>query len=229
MLARDRSTISWRCPTLAFRTREGRFLPGGDRMAERGSGVDRRRWNRRRSATFLSDSKGGTDMPAKSQAQQKAAGAALSAKRGETKKGELKGASKRNVRIDERKAARGIRRDQAQRACPRRNRQTEAQNRQSPVQQKPAAETAGFRRSFSGRSRNLPAPPAALHLVADDLLVAMPPHHLLLDHDAADLCACGRSNAWPWPAPARQSPSILPVPLHPPTKGRISSYDFRLL
>lgn len=33
-------------------------------------------------------------MPAKSQAQQMAAGAALSAKRGETKKSELKGASK---------------------------------------------------------------------------------------------------------------------------------------
>ncbi|MCC2687940.1 MAG: hypothetical protein K0S21_743 [Rhizobiaceae bacterium] len=33
-------------------------------------------------------------MPAKSQAQQKAAGAALSAKRGETKKSQLKGASK---------------------------------------------------------------------------------------------------------------------------------------
>ena len=33
-------------------------------------------------------------MPAKSQAQQKAAGAALSAKRGEMKVGELKGASK---------------------------------------------------------------------------------------------------------------------------------------
>ena len=33
-------------------------------------------------------------MPAKSAAQQKAAGAALSAKRGETKVGELKGASK---------------------------------------------------------------------------------------------------------------------------------------
>lgn len=33
-------------------------------------------------------------MPAKSKAQQKAAGAALSAKRGETKKGDLKGASK---------------------------------------------------------------------------------------------------------------------------------------
>ncbi|MHB2264630.1 DUF3008 family protein [Aliihoeflea sp. PC F10.4] len=33
-------------------------------------------------------------MPAKSKAQQKAAGAALSAKRGETKKTELKGASK---------------------------------------------------------------------------------------------------------------------------------------
>lgn len=34
------------------------------------------------------------EMPAKSRAQQKAAGAALSAKRGETKKGDLKGASK---------------------------------------------------------------------------------------------------------------------------------------
>jgi hypothetical protein len=33
-------------------------------------------------------------MPAKSKAQQEAAGAALSAKRGETKKSELKGASK---------------------------------------------------------------------------------------------------------------------------------------
>lgn len=33
-------------------------------------------------------------MPTKSSAQQKAAGAALSAKRGETKKSELKGASK---------------------------------------------------------------------------------------------------------------------------------------
>jgi hypothetical protein len=37
---------------------------------------------------------GGSAMPAKSKAQQKAAGAALSAKRGEIKKSELKGASK---------------------------------------------------------------------------------------------------------------------------------------
>ena len=36
-------------------------------------------------------------MPAKSKAQQKAAGAALSAKRGETPKGKLKGASKEMV------------------------------------------------------------------------------------------------------------------------------------
>lgn len=36
-------------------------------------------------------------MPAKSKAQQKAAGAALSAKRGETKKSALKGASKQMV------------------------------------------------------------------------------------------------------------------------------------
>jgi hypothetical protein len=35
-----------------------------------------------------------TDMPAKSAAQQKAAGAALSAKRGDTPKSKLKGASK---------------------------------------------------------------------------------------------------------------------------------------
>ena len=36
-------------------------------------------------------------MPAKSKAQQKAAGAALSAKRGDTKKSELKGASRSMV------------------------------------------------------------------------------------------------------------------------------------
>jgi hypothetical protein len=36
-------------------------------------------------------------MPAKSKAQQKAAGAALSAKRGDTPKGKLKGASKQMV------------------------------------------------------------------------------------------------------------------------------------
>src|SRR5690606_37920253 len=40
---------------------------------------------------------GGWEMPAKSQAQQKAAGAALSAKRGDTKKSDLKGASKSMV------------------------------------------------------------------------------------------------------------------------------------
>ena len=39
-------------------------------------------------------------MPAKSKAQQKAAGAALSAKRGETKKSELKGASKGMVETE---------------------------------------------------------------------------------------------------------------------------------
>ena len=38
--------------------------------------------------------KGEDPMPAKSKAQQKAAGAALSAKRGETKKSDLKGASR---------------------------------------------------------------------------------------------------------------------------------------
>lgn len=36
-------------------------------------------------------------MPAKSKSQQKAAGAALAAKRGETRKGELKGASREMV------------------------------------------------------------------------------------------------------------------------------------
>jgi hypothetical protein len=41
--------------------------------------------------------KGDNLMPAKSKAQQKAAGAALSAKRGETPKSELKGASKQMV------------------------------------------------------------------------------------------------------------------------------------
>ena len=39
-------------------------------------------------------SEGVTDMPAKSKAQQKAAGAALAAKRGEVKKSSLQGASK---------------------------------------------------------------------------------------------------------------------------------------
>jgi hypothetical protein len=38
-----------------------------------------------------------SEMPAKSKAQQKAAGAALSAKRGETPKSKLKGASKQMV------------------------------------------------------------------------------------------------------------------------------------
>ena len=40
-------------------------------------------------------------MPAKSAAQQKAAGAALSAKRGETPKGKLKGASKSMLSMSE--------------------------------------------------------------------------------------------------------------------------------
>ncbi len=50
-------------------------------------------------------------MPATSKAQQKAAGAALSAKRGETKKSELKGASREMYEFDERKAAGGVCRD----------------------------------------------------------------------------------------------------------------------
>ena len=42
-------------------------------------------------------------MPAKSAAQQKAAGAALSAKRGDTPKGELKGASKSMMSMSEKR------------------------------------------------------------------------------------------------------------------------------
>lgn len=45
----------------------------------------------------MSDLEGIKPMPAKSKKQQKAAGAALSAKRGETKKSSLKGASKEMV------------------------------------------------------------------------------------------------------------------------------------
>jgi hypothetical protein len=43
---------------------------------------------------FSPEQQGDLPMPAKSKSQQKAAGAALSAKRGDTKKSELKGASK---------------------------------------------------------------------------------------------------------------------------------------
>jgi hypothetical protein len=46
--------------------------------------------------------KGALVMPAKSAAQQKAAGAALSAKRGDTSKGKLKGASKSMMSMSER-------------------------------------------------------------------------------------------------------------------------------
>ena len=53
-------------------------------------------------------------MPAKSAAQQKAAGAALSAKRGKTSPSKLKGASRRHVQIDERETARRVCLDQAQ-------------------------------------------------------------------------------------------------------------------
>ena len=53
-------------------------------------------------------------MPAKSKAQQKAAGAALSAKRGETPKSKLKGASKQMVEVDERVAASRLRQRQPQ-------------------------------------------------------------------------------------------------------------------
>ena len=42
-------------------------------------------------------------MPAKSKAQQKAAGAALSAKRGDTPKSELKGPAKSMVKMSEKK------------------------------------------------------------------------------------------------------------------------------
>ena len=53
-------------------------------------------------------------MPAKSKKQQMAAGAALSAKRGERPVSSLKGASREMVELDERKAARGIRAHEAQ-------------------------------------------------------------------------------------------------------------------
>ena len=53
-------------------------------------------------------------MPAKSAAQQKAAGAALSAKRGDTPKSALEGRFAPDGRIDEREAARGFRVDQTQ-------------------------------------------------------------------------------------------------------------------
>jgi hypothetical protein len=51
----------------------------------------------RRRVRSMGRRQGGIAMPAKSKAQQMAAGAALSAKRGETKKSELKGASKEMV------------------------------------------------------------------------------------------------------------------------------------
>ena len=52
-------------------------------------------------------------MPAKSAAQQKAAGAALSAKRGDTPKSELKGASKSMMSMSEKELEK-MRIDQAQ-------------------------------------------------------------------------------------------------------------------
>ena len=52
-------------------------------------------------------------MPAKSKAQQKAAGAALAVKRGDAKKSDLKGASKGDGRVDDRGRARGARQHQA--------------------------------------------------------------------------------------------------------------------
>ena len=53
-------------------------------------------------------------MPAKSKAQQKAAGAALAAKRGDIKKSELKGASKSMEKSMTEERARGAGLDQAQ-------------------------------------------------------------------------------------------------------------------
>ena len=53
-------------------------------------------------------------MPAKSKAQQKAAGAALAAKRGEQKVERTQGAREVDVQVDEREAARRVRLDQAQ-------------------------------------------------------------------------------------------------------------------
>jgi hypothetical protein len=52
-------------------------------------------------AGAFSPLKGEIEMPAKSKSQQKAAGAALSAKRGDTPKSELKGASKSMMSMSE--------------------------------------------------------------------------------------------------------------------------------
>jgi hypothetical protein len=52
-------------------------------------------------SSSVNRSKGERTMPAKSKAQQKAAGAALSAKRGDTPKSELKGASKSMMSMSE--------------------------------------------------------------------------------------------------------------------------------
>jgi hypothetical protein len=63
--------------------------------------ADAPQWLRRRNSTehlrVFSPVERRSEMPAKSKAQQMAAGAALSAKRGEKKKSELKGASKQMV------------------------------------------------------------------------------------------------------------------------------------
>jgi hypothetical protein len=55
----------------------------------------------RRRVVETRDTEEETVMPAKSKAQQKAAGAALSAKRGDTPKSELKGASKSMLSMSE--------------------------------------------------------------------------------------------------------------------------------
>jgi hypothetical protein len=58
-------------------------------------------WNRPSAMRIFSTHRGDTAMPAKSAAQQKAAGAALSAKRGDTPKSKLKGASKSMLSMSE--------------------------------------------------------------------------------------------------------------------------------
>ena len=83
-------------------------------------------------------------MPAKSKAQQKAAGAALAAKRGERPRSKLKGASKEMVELDDRKGARGHGFDAAQGQARARLEEalTGGARRPSPIQPSSEASTA---------------------------------------------------------------------------------------
>ena len=99
-------------------------------------------------------------MPAKSAAQQKAAGAALSAKRGDTPKSKLKGASKPDGRIDDREAARGIRLDQAQGQARARRRKSPPKNPGAGRDPCTAAQGCGEASATAPRSWARPSPNA---------------------------------------------------------------------